>query len=196
MAGMSAANEADGGFGGALRFLLARRSCREVTAPGPDDAELELILRAALRAPDFGQLRPYRFLAARGEGLERLGRAMERAAVAAGKPDKVVARAPTLPRRAPLLITVVASPREHKNVPRYDQELCAACAVLLMQMAARALGYGGLWRSGWLMYDRGFHAELGLADHEQIVGFLYLGTPAEEEGELPAVDSAAFLSWI
>lgn len=48
-------------------------------------------------------------------------------------------------------------------------------------LAARALGYGGLWRSGSLMYDRGFHRELELGEDEQIVGFLYLGTPQHAE---------------
>lgn len=182
----------------ALTFLLERHSSRELTAPGPSDGELELILRAALRAPDFGRLRPYRFLAARGEGLDRLGAAMQRAAVAAGKPEKIIARAPAMPHRAPLLITVVASPQEHKTVPRYDQELCAASAVLLMQMAALALGYGGIWRSGWLMYDRGFQRELGLAGHEQIAGFLYLGTavPGGQEEPRVAANPQDYLRWL
>lgn len=181
----------------ALALLLERRSCHDLAAPGPDDDELALILRAALRVPDFGHLRPFRFLAARGEGLDRLGAAMQRAAIAAGKPDRIVARAPTMPHRAPLVIVAVASPQESKTVPGFDQQLCAACTVLMMQMAARALGYGGIWRSGWMMYDRGFHRELGLADSEQIVGFLYLGTPRPGADDAPAAeDPRDYLGWI
>jgi len=69
----------------------------------------------------------------------------------------------------------------------------------MMQMAARALGYSGVWRSGWLMYDRGFHAELGLGTHEQIVGFLYLGTPEPDQTEpraAPAAPAADLLRWL
>jgi nitroreductase len=166
-----------------LEFLLARHSDARLTEPGPDDAELNLLLKAALRVPDFRHLRPYRFLVARGAGRDRLGEAMRRAAIAADKPDDIVARAPRMPHRAPLVIVVVASPKEDKYVPLFDQQLCAGAAVLTMQLAALALGYGGIWRSGWLMYDRGFHRELGLGGHEQIVGFLYLGTPASPVGE-------------
>ena len=70
----------------ALALLLRRRSCHRLAAPGPGDDELALMLRAAYRAPDFKSLHPYRFLAARGDGLARLGEAMRRAAIAAGKP--------------------------------------------------------------------------------------------------------------
>lgn len=181
----------------ALDLLLNRRSCHQLAAPGPDDAQLDLILRAALRSPDFGHLRPYRFLAARGDGLDRLGQAMQRAAIAAGKSEKQVARAPNMPHRAPLVIVVIASPRADKIVPQFDQVLCAAGCVLMMQLAARALGLGGIWRSGWAMEDPAMATELGLADGELIVGFLYLGTPAHGDGEAPpATDPATFVSWL
>ena len=180
-----------------LAFLQERRSCHELTGPAPSAGHVEQILRAALRVPDFGRLRPYRFLLAKEEGLDRLGQAIARAAVAAGKSEKVIARAPSMPHRAPLVIVVVACPREDKTVPAFDQQLCAASTVLTMQLAARALGYGGLWRSGWMMYDRGFHRELDLAETEQIVGFLYLGTPAETNEEAPADPSPdGFVAWL
>jgi nitroreductase len=44
---------------------------------------------------------------------------------------------------------------------------------MAMQMAAQALGFGGIWKSGWFMYDRGLHRDLGLAEQDQIVGFPY-----------------------
>ena len=127
----------------ALALLLDRRSHHRLTDPGPGDAELDLILQAALRVPDFGRLRPFRFLAARGEGRDRLGQAMQRAAMAANRPAQVIERAPRMPLRAPLVIVAVASPRPDKMVPLLDQQLCAASTVLTMQLAARALGYGG-----------------------------------------------------
>ncbi|CAH2603169.1 putative NAD(P)H nitroreductase YdjA [Rhodovastum atsumiense] len=160
-----------------LRFLLERQSCAALVAPAPDAAALRLMLQAAVRVPDHKRLRPYRFVIAEGEGLQRLGAIMERAAVAAGKPEEVVRRAPRMPLRAPMVITVVASPRPDPDVPAYDQELTAGCAVMALQMAAQALGYGAIWRSGWFMYDTLLQRELGLSQTERIVGFLYVGTP-------------------
>ena len=161
----------------ALDLLLSRHSDTHLVAPAPDDGELELIFAAARRVPDFRHLQPYRFLAARGDGLDRLGEIMRAAAVAAGKSEETVARAPRLPHRAPLVVIAVASLKADKYVSVFDQQLCAGCTVLTMQLAALALGYGGIWRSGWLMAERDFHRRLGLGEQEQIVGFLYLGTP-------------------
>lgn len=181
----------------ALELLLQRRSSHDLAAPAPGDDELALILRAALRVPDFRRLRPFRFFAARGEGRERLGQAMLRAASAAGKSEKVLDRAPLMPLRAPLVIVVAACHKPDEKVPAFEQQLSAACTILTMQLAARALGFGGIWRSGWMMYDRGFHRELGLGDEDQIVGFLYLGTPAaDEEPELPEDNPDDFLTWL
>ena len=195
MADLKGANPAQDNA--ALGLLLNRRSHHRVSDPGPGDAELDLILRAALRVPDFGRLRPFRFLAARGEGRDRLGQAMQRAAVTANRPREVIDRAPRMPHRAPLVIVVVASPRPDRAVPVLDQQLCAACTVLTMQLAARALGYGGVWRSGWLMHDRGFHRALGLAEQEQIVGFLYLGTAVANHEPRPALDDPTdYLAWL
>jgi nitroreductase len=180
-----------------LQFLLQRQSCGALGAPAPEGEALRLIVQAALRVPDHQRLHPYEFIIATGEGLQRLGAIMQRAAIAAGKPDDVVQRAIRMPGRAPMVITVVATPKPYDGVPVFDQQLAAGCAVMAMQMAARALGFGGLWRSGWFMYDRGLHAELGLRDEDQIVGFLYVGTPQRELPPPPIIEDAdSFVRWL
>lgn len=179
-----------------LSLLLTRRSCHALAEPGPSGEALDLIFRAALRVPDFQRLRPFRFLVAVGEGRERLGAAMQRAAIAAGKGQDVIDRAPRMPLRAPMVITVVASPKPHDLVPELDQILSAGCTVMAMQAAAVGLGFGGVWRSGWMMHDDGFHRELGLAEGERIVGFLYLGTPARPVEPPKPEDPAPFIHWL
>lgn len=180
-----------------LELLLNRHSCHRLQQPGPSDEELQVLLQAALRAPDFGHLRPFRFLAARGAGLDRLGAAMHQAALAAGKDEKTLARTLKMPHRAPLLITVVARPKPHPGIPVFDQQLSAASALLLMQLAARAMGYDSIWRSGWLMYDATFHQALNLTEQDQIVGFLYLGTALPHEpAPRPAEAPLDYLTWL
>jgi nitroreductase len=49
----------------ALDVLLSRQSQWPLTEPGPADTELDLIIDAALRAPDHGNLRPWRFVGRR-----------------------------------------------------------------------------------------------------------------------------------
>ena len=46
-----------------------------------------------------------------------------------------------------------------------------------MSLAAYAQGLGSMWRTGSKAYHETVREGLGVAAHEKIVGFLYLGTP-------------------
>lgn len=177
----------------AITLLLTRRSCAALQAPAPEGEALDVILKAALRVPDFQELRPYEFIVAKDGGLARLGAMMERAAIASGQPPDIVKRAPKMPLRAPLVIVVVAKARDSVVVHPLEQQMTAGCAVMAMQMAAFAQGFGGIWRSGWAMFDPTLHAELGLAERDQIVGFLYLGTPVTPPAHANDGDPQAYV---
>jgi nitroreductase len=177
----------------ALTLLLERQSCHALQEPGPDAAALEVIFRAALRVPDFLRLRPYQFIVAQGEGLDRLGAMMEAAAIASGRPPADIERAPKMPGRAPLVIVVVAKARENDIVTLFEQQLTAGCAVMAMQMAAVAQGFAGVWRSGWPMFDPHLAKALDLSEQDRIVGFLYLGTAARAQGAPPEAAPEDFI---
>jgi nitroreductase len=177
----------------ALTLLLERQSCHALQAPGPDGAALDAIFRAALRVPDFLRLRPYEFIVAQGEGLDRLGAMMEAAAIASGRSPADIERAPKMPRRAPLVIVVVAKARESDLVTLFEQQLTAGCAVMAMQMAAVAQGFAGVWRSGWPMFDTHLAQALDLSEQDRIVGFLYIGTAARAPSALPEVAPEDFI---
>ena len=167
---------------GALELLLHRRSYSHLCEPAPDADALEQMLQAALQVPDHHYLRPYRFLLAVDMGRERLGEILSQAAQEEGQSEAAIAKAATMPLRAPLVITVVFSPDTASPIPLLDQQLCAASTVHTLQLAATALGFGAIWRSGWPMYSQLVAQKLGLAAHESIVGFLYVGTIAREQG--------------
>ena len=101
-----------------------------------------------------------------------------------------------MPLRAPLVIVVAARFRPHAIVTKLDQQLSAGCAVMAMQMAALAQGFNGIWRSGWPMFNRHLHAALGLGDDDQIVGFLYLGTPVSAPSEPDDGDPNRFVRFV
>jgi nitroreductase len=66
-----------------------------------------------------------------------------------------------------------------------------------MQLAARALGYAGVWRSGWPAHDGHLGGALGLAATESIIGCLYLGTaagPPPHQADPP--DARTFVTWL
>lgn len=178
----------------AIDLLLNRRSWGRLTEPGPDQCELETILQAGLRSPDHGALHPWRFIIAQGDGLLRLGDIYRQAAVANGADDAAVQKAQNMPMRAPLVITVVACVTPDHKIPEVEQVLSAGCAVHAMQMAAQALGYGGIWRTGAMSYDSQVKADLGLTENEQIVGYLYVGSLVNEPSASKKLDVDDFVS--
>lgn len=180
----------------ALDALLNRVSVPRLREPAPDAAQRELLFRAALRAPDHGQLRPWRFLTIEGAGRERLGElfASALAAGAAQVRPEALSKARAMPLRAPLLVVVIARPQAHPKIPRQEQLLSAACAAHGILLAAHALGLGAMWRTGELAYDARVAEGLGLSGEERIVGFLYLGTPERELRTPAQLQLADFVS--
>ncbi|MCY1258707.1 putative NAD(P)H nitroreductase YdjA [compost metagenome] len=166
----------------AFDALLNRVSHARLGEPAPSAQQLERLFRVALRAPDHGQLRPWRFLTVAGEARRQLGELFARA-TAAAQPDaapEALDKARAMPLRAPLLIVAVARLQEHPKVPEIEQLLSAGCATHGLIQAAFAEGLGAMWRTGAMAFDPLVHEGLGLAANERIVGFIYMGTPIGE----------------
>ena len=179
----------------ALDLLLNRVSVGRLLEPAPDAAQRELMFRAALRAPDHGQLRPWRFLTVEGAARAKLGELF--AAALAADPEtkpETLDKARAMPLRAPLLMVVIARLSEHPKVPQEEQILSAGCAVHGLLLAAQALGFGGIWRTGDLAHHPHVLTGLGLQANEKIVGFLYLGSFEGERRVPPALQPADFVS--
>jgi nitroreductase len=168
----------------ALDALLTRVSAPRLVEPAPDAAQRELLFRAALRAPDHALLRPWRFLTVEGDARERLGELFADALSADAAPDQAseqaLTKARAMPLRAPLLIVVIAAIQDHFKVPAQEQIIAAGCAAHGILLAAHVQGIGAVWRTGELAYNPRVAKGLGLSEGEQIIGFLYLGTPERE----------------
>jgi nitroreductase len=161
----------------ALELLINRRSASRLAEPAPEGEALQNILQAGMRAPDHGGLQPWRFFLIEGEGRARFSLLLEEAAKAKGLDEKAIEKSRTSPFRAPLIIAVVAHCSDHPKVPHWEQLCSAGCAVMAMQMAAQAQGFNGIWRSGPWTGDQAVRAAFQCREQDQIVGFLYLGTP-------------------
>lgn len=180
----------------ALELLHSRVSIPVLGEPGPSAEQLDAMVRAALRAPDHAVLRPWRFIEISGAGREQFGEALLRAKLQSDpdlpEPQQIKMRSKAL--RAPTIIVVIASVTEHFKVPEVEQLISAGCAANNMILAAHALGLGAMWRTGASAYNAGLMQDLGLAGNEQIVGFLYVGTPAGSIKKVPELDPSTFLS--
>jgi nitroreductase len=172
----------------AIDALLNRRSAKTLTDPAPEGGALELLLECACRAPDHGRLRPWRFIVIRGAGRERLGELMAerlRRRQPAASPEALL-RERQKPLRAPLLIAVAAVCNGAAKVPPIEQILAAGAAAQNMMLAATALGFGAMWKTGDAAYDETVKAALGLEAADAIVGFLYLGSEPADARPPPA----------
>lgn len=162
----------------ALELLHNRVSSPVLEAPAPTDDQLAEMLKAACRAPDHANLKPYRFIKITGTGLEQLGALFVQAEQAKGSlTSEQEARLRKMPLRAPMILVAVASLQTHPKVPAQEQIITAGCAVHAMQLAAFSMGLGLMWRTGDLAHSPVVAQGLGLSEQEQLIGFLYAGTP-------------------
>lgn len=172
----------------AIDALLKRRSAKTLTEPAPDEGALSLLLECASRAPDHGRLRPWRFIVIRGAARERLGELMadqlRRKQPAASAEALQRERQKAL--RAPLIVVVAAVCNATAKVPPIEQTLAAGAAAQNMMLAATALGFGAMWKTGDAAYDDSVKLALGLEARDAIVGFLYLGTAPIDAAPPPA----------
>ena len=171
--------------------IYARRSIGRLVEPAPNDDELRQILTAAAAAPDHGELRPWKFVVLRGSAKDAFGRVLEAAARARGA---TVGREPTEGQlekertklgRAPLVLVFGAVRRESDKIPWEEQFAAAAAAAQNALLAATALGYGSMWRTGDPAYDTMVKEALGLREEDAIVGFLYVGTRRDDDSKPP-----------
>lgn len=171
----------------AIDLLLTRRSARALTEPGPDAAALALILASAARAPDHGRLRPWRFLLVRGEARRRFGALLAAHLLREhpGTNEETLERERAKGLRAPLIVVVAAHLDAGVKIPAVEQLLACAAAAEAMMLAAVALGFGAMWKTGSAAYDGQVRAALGFTATDAIVGFLYLGTEVAPAAPAP-----------
>jgi nitroreductase len=152
-----------------------------LTEPAPDAAALQLIFASAVRAPDHGRLRPWRFIVVAGAARERFGDllAAHLKRTHPGVNDETLARERGKAFRAPLIVVVAAHGTLNVKVPLIEQQLSAGAAAHAMMLAAFALGFNGMWKTGAPAYDETVKRALGLGAEDAIVGFLYLGTEVQ-----------------
>jgi nitroreductase len=166
----------------AIDALIQRRSARSLTAPAPDEGALELIFACATAAPDHGRLRPWRFIVIEGAGLGRFGELLagHLSRQHPGSSEETLQRERQKAFRAPMIVVVAALCAPNVKIPPIEQILSAGAAAQNIMLAAHALGFNSMWKTGGPAYDEQVKSALGLESKDAIVGFMYLGTDASQ----------------
>jgi nitroreductase len=162
----------------ALDLLLTRESALKLDAPAPSEAELDTMFESAVRAPDHGRLRPWRFVVIEGDKRARFGELMADA-MRNRVPDasgEMLDRERAKPMRAPTIVVAAARVQKGHRIPEFEQIAAVAAAAQNIMLAAHAMGYGAMWKTGEPAYDPVVKTALGLNTDDEIMGFLYLGT--------------------
>ncbi len=183
-----------------LDYLKVRRStpALQLSEPGPEKAEIEDILRLAVRVPDHGKLAPWRFIVYRGAERERLGEAALRIALEnnpeLGEEQQNVERSRFL--RAPVVIAIVSTAQPHFKIPEWEQVMSAGAVCLNLLMSANAHGYAANWLTEWLAFDEALWPELGIKSGEKVAGFMYIGSTTFPPVERPRPELADVVTWV
>ena len=176
--------------------IFSRRSTKLLSEPAPSREEVDRILKAAVQGPDHLQLRPWRFVVLAGQAKEDFSRlSVER--LVQREPDATrgkIEKESSKLARAPMVI-VVGTKRLEAKIP-FEELYAATCAAIEnLLLAATALGYGSMWRTGPSVHDEWTKQTLGFDKEDSIVGFIYLGSVQGNAAPVRSVESTEKTTW-
>jgi nitroreductase len=155
--------------------IRGRRSVARLTDPAPSDEDICQLVGESAAGPDHGLLRPWRIVLVRGEARESLGDVFAADPQLADQESRARVRAK--PLRAPLLLSIVFTPRDNPKVPRWEQLAATTAVVCNLALLLHAHGWGSMWRTGPQSRSALVCDLLGVGAGEQLLGWLYVGTP-------------------
>jgi nitroreductase len=161
----------------AIEALNTRATAKTYGENAPSKEQLAVVLQAAVRAPDHGRLRPWRFMIIEGDQRRKLGDILAASAVRRipGLSASDVQRERDKAMRAPLIIVVACRSVPGTKIPVIEQILAAGSAAQNILLALHAMGFASAWKTGEAAYDSEVKRALGFAADDHLVGFIYTG---------------------
>ena len=188
---------------------------RRLHAPGPSHQQLQDILGAAAAAPDHGQLLPWRFVIVPKDQRDRLAEVFGLAlldrdpSATAAQIESACEKA----HRAPFLMLAIArlagpemvagatrSPGAHDpksstaDVGDAERLVSLGCAIQNLLLSSHAAGFGTGLTSGQAMASPRLRALFGLAETEQAVCCINIGTVTQHKPQRIRPSVPAFVS--
>lgn len=180
----------------AMELLLGRESALKLASPGPSKDVLDRIFQSAVRAPDHGRLRPWRFVVIPEDRREKFGELMADC-LRRQQPDasaEMLTREREKALRSPIIVVAAAHVHKGHKIPEVEQLASAAAAAQNIMLAANAQGFGAMWKTGMPAYDTTVKQALGLSPEDDILGFMYIGTQVGGGIQAPRPVAAEYVS--
>jgi nitroreductase len=172
-------HEAHGAWAHALICGRQNVSPKRLIDPGPTAAQLEQMLELAAAAPDHGLLLPWRFVVVPPAKRALLAEVFALALVDrdAGATPVQIEAAREKAHRAPLLmLAVVRLGTQPQDVTDAERLVSLGAALQNLLLGAHALGFGSGLVSGRAIGSPRLRQLFALADDEQPVCFVNVGT--------------------
>lgn len=186
-------------FDAALRLIQSRRnvSPRRLVEPGPTQQQLSGILSAAAAAPDHGLQMPWRFVVVPVDKRHVLAEAFALALIDRdpGATLEQMEAAREKAFRAPfLMLAIVRLGAADQAIPTAERLVSLGCAVQNVLLAATAAGFGSGLTSGQSMASPRLSSVCGVAEAEQLVCCVNIGTVSQTKTSRIRPDVSAFVS--
>ena len=177
----------------ALERISSRRSVKamDLQEPGPSPESLSTILGSALRVPDHGKLGPWRLVVFEHEDRAAFGDILA-ARWQALNPNANVAQIRFEQNRfmrAPTVVAVISERQAGHKIPEWEQILSAGAVCQNLLVAASLAGFAAQWLTEWYTYDEHIQSLFNIGEHEDIAGFVYLGSADRKPDERARPDN-------
>ncbi|MFT9847196.1 nitroreductase family protein [Aneurinibacillus sp. REN35] len=162
--------------------ILTRRTIGRVGEEPVAQEHIKQILEAGNWAPSHYNTQPWKYFVMTGNGRNKLGEAYATIALlekgeglSAEEKKELHEKSVKKALRAPLVIAVACLPHTEAYVIEAEEYTAVAASIQNMLLAAHALGYGAIWRTGGACYHPVMKQTFKLGEKDGMVGFIYIG---------------------
>jgi nitroreductase len=162
--------------------------------PGPSAEQWARAADLALRAPDHGSLRPFRFVVIGDSQRVALAGLFAAGAQQRGQTAEEVERARARAFNGPGLVALVARVRDDvPDVPPHEQWLCVGAALMNFMNTLHLMGFGAKALSGASVSDPAVHAAF-CGPGERLANWVIAGRPARAAHPKAGAEASAVIS--
>ena len=183
----------------ALELITTRQniSPRRLVAPGPDEAQVDTMFRAAAAAPDHAEIRPWRFVLVPSDKRLLLADVFAQALIErdAEATAEQIENAREKAFRAPFLALAIArlGPCE-PDIEPLERMVSMGAAIQNFLLCAHSLGFGSSLTSGQAMRSLPLRQLFQISEGEQAVCCINVGTVVKHKTMRLRPEPASFVS--
>ena len=175
----------------ALRYSVGPKY---LAPPGPSAEQWARAADLALRAPDHGGLRPFRFVVIGDSQRVALAGLFAAGAQQRGQTAEEVERARARAFNGPGLVALVARVRDDvPDVPPHEQWLCVGAALMNFMNALHLMGFGAKALSGASVSDPSVHTAF-CEPGERLANWVIAGRPVRAAHPKSGTEASAVIS--